>query len=313
MSLRKTPVIIDCDPGHDDAIALLLAFASEKLDVKAVTVTGGNQTLEKTLNNTKRILAFAGIKTRVAKGADKPMLRELKIAPEVHGESGLDGPDLPNAPDYPVEELPAVEVMKDILLSSQEKVVLIPTGPLTNIGILLSLYPQVKEHIDYISLMGGAVVGGNWSPAAEFNILVDPEAAKIVFDSGIHIVMSGLDVTHKAMVYPNEAELFRDQGGKVSVLVAELLDFFFKFHQGEGFEGSPLHDPCAVAYVIDKELFRSKKYVVEIETAGEFTTGATVADFFGTTGKEPNVEVLLDVDREAFLKLLCENMAKYDV
>lgn len=311
--MSKVPVIIDCDPGHDDAIALLLAFSSEKLDVKAVTVTGGNQTLEKTLNNTKRVLDFAGIRARVARGADKPMMRELKIAPEVHGESGLDGPELPDASDYPVEEMPAVNVMREIILSSKEKVVLIPTGPLTNIGILLSLYPEVKSNIDYISLMGGSVVGGNWTAAAEFNILVDPEAAKIVFDSGIDIVMSGLDVTHQAMVYPNEVELFRNQGGKVSVLVAELLDFFFKFHQGGGFEGSPLHDPCAVAYVIDKSLFRSNKYAVEIETNGEFTTGATVADFFGVTGKKPNVEVLTGVDREAFLKLLCDSMAKYKV
>jgi len=307
----KKPVIIDCDPGHDDAIALLLAFASPKLDIKAVTVTGGNQTLEKTLRNAKRVLSFAGIKTRVAKGADKPMMRELEIAPQVHGESGLDGPYLPEA-DFEEEDMPAVELMRQIIMESDQKVTLIPTGPLTNVGILFSLYPEVKENIEMVSLMGGAAIGGNWTAAAEFNILVDPEAAHIVFESGVPIVMAGLDVTHKALIYDEEAELFRNQGGKVSVMVAELLDFFFQFHQVGGYEGSPVHDPCAVAYVIDPDMFESKKYAVEIETDGEFSTGATVVDWFGRSGKEPNVEVLFDIDRTKFINMLLDATASYE-
>lgn len=306
----KIPVIIDCDPGHDDAIALLLAFASPLLEVKGVTVTGGNQTLKKTLNNAKRVLSFANIQTKVAKGADKPLLRALEIAPQVHGESGLDGPFLPEA-DFEEESIPAHVFMRQIILESPQKVVLIPTGPLTNIGLLLSLYPEVKQNIDYISLMGGSAVGGNWTPAAEFNILVDPEAAKIVFESGVPIVMAGLDVTHKALIYEEEVALFRNQGGKVSKMVAELLDFFFQFHKGGGFSGSPLHDPCAVAYVINPALFQGKPYRVDIETQGEFTTGQTVVDWFERTGKEKNATVLFDLDRTQFLKMLLDAMASY--
>ncbi len=307
--MRK-PVIIDCDPGHDDAIALLLAFASDKIDVKAVTIVAGNQTLEKTLNNALRVLSFANIDVPVAKGFEKPLMRDLIIAPEVHGESGLDGPELPESTLKP-SDLSAIELIAKVLRESDEKVTLIPTGALTNIARFLLCYPELKNKVERISLMGGACFGGNWTPAAEFNILVDPEAADIVFKSGIPITMCGLDVTHKALVYAEDIERIRSLGGKVAVMVAELLDFFSEFHLDTGFEGSPLHDPCAVAWVIDPSIIETKKLNVAIETKGQHTLGATVVDYYDVLGKEKNVDVAFDIDRERFIDMLVEAMKYY--
>lgn len=308
--MRK-PVIIDCDPGHDDAIALLMAFASDKIEVKGVTIVGGNQTLEKTLNNALKVLSFAGIDVEVAAGAEKPLMRNLIIAPEVHGDSGLDGPALPE-PTLKRSERSAIELMVDVIKNSEEKVTLIPTGALTNIAALLISHPEVKDNIERISLMGGACFMGNWTPAAEFNILVDPEAASIVFNSGIPITMCGLDVTHRAQIYREDVEAIRNIGGKVSTMVAELCDFFFLFHEKFGFKGSPLHDPCAVAYITNPELFTAKKCHIDIETKGEFTTGATVVDYYDVLGKDKNVDVVFDINREAFVELLLKSMRHYE-
>lgn len=307
--MRKK-VIIDCDPGHDDAIALLLAFASDKLDVKAVTIVAGNQTQEKTLNNALRVLSFANINVPVARGDDKPLMRDLIIAPEVHGESGLDGPELPE-PTLKPSDLSAIELIAKVARESEEKITLIPTGALTNIGKFLLCYPELKDKIERISLMGGACFGGNWTPAAEFNILVDPEAADIVFKSGIPITMSGLDVTHKALIYNEDIERIRSVGGKVAVMVAELLEFFAKFHMDTGFEGSPLHDPCAVAWVIDPTIIETKRLHVDIETAGKHTLGATVVDYYDVLKKEKNADVAFDIDRERFVDMLVEAMKYY--
>lgn len=307
----KKPIIMDCDPGHDDAIALLMAFASDQLEVKAVTTVGGNQTSGKTLKNAMKILSFAGVNhVPVAPGASKPLVRELEIAPEVHGDSGLDGPELPE-PTFSPSPLSALELMEKVIGESQQPITLVPTGPLTNIARLLIAAPHLKHKIERISMMGGSAVGGNWTPAAEFNIMVDPEAAQIVFESGIPITMCGLDVTHKAQIFDHEIEELRKQGGKVAVMVAELLDFFAKFHQKMGFEGCPLHDPCAVAWLINPQLFTSKKLHVDIETCGEYTDGATVVDIHGITGKEKQVDVVFDVDRKAFIKLLQDTMHYY--
>lgn len=302
---------MDCDPGHDDAIALLMAFASDDLDIKLVTTVGGNQTLDKTINNALRVLSFAGVEVEVAAGASKPLSRELIVAPEVHGESGLEGPILPS-PTLKKSERNAIDAMVDVIKKSQQPVTIIPTGPLTNVATLLLSHPEVKSKIERISLMGGSCIGGNWTPAAEFNILVDPEAASIVFNSGIPIAMCGLDVTHRAQVYREEIEQIRNIGGKVSTMVAELLDYFELFHKQFGFEGSPLHDPCAVAYIINPDLFETMKCHVDIETSGEFTTGATVADMNDVLKKEKNVDVVLDVDRKAFIELLIKSMKHYD-
>ncbi len=303
--MRKIPVIMDCDPGHDDAIALIVALGSGVLDVRGVTTCAGNQTPDKTLNNALRVLSFIEKYPPVAQGALAPIIRELMIAPQVHGESGLDGPELP-PPSFDKDPLSANALMLRLLRESDEKITLIPTGPLTNIGILFTSHPEIKEKIQRIVLMGGSAVGGNWTPGAEFNILVDPEAADIVFKSGIPIVMCGLDVTHKAMIYKDETERFRAIGNRTGKLVAELLDFFDLFHrkEGFGFAGAPLHDPCAVAYAIDPSLFITKDYYVEIETKGDYTLGATVVDFKNKLGRDKNVTVVLDLDREKFIDLM---------
>lgn len=309
--MMKIPVIMDCDPGHDDAIALLMAFASDKLDVRAVTTVGGNQTSGKTLLNAMKVLSFAGIKNvPVAAGARQPLVRSLEIAPEVHGETGLDGPMLPE-PDFEASPLSALALMEKIISESNEPVTLVPTGPLTNIASLLISAPHLKKKIQRISLMGGSSVGGNWTPAAEFNIMVDPEAAAIVFKSGIPLTMCGLDVTHKAKIFDHEIETIRNKGSKVAVLVAELLDFFAKFHKEMGFDGIPLHDPCAVAWLIKPELFTSRQLHVDIETCGEFTDGATVVDIYSITGKEKQVDVVFDVNREGFIQLLLDSLEHY--
>jgi len=306
----KRPVIMDCDPGHDDAIALLMAFACDSLDVRLVTTVGGNQTLDKTTNNALRVLSFAGLNVEVAQGAARPLMRDIITAPEVHGESGLEGPVLPPAA-FGKSDRNAVDAMVDVINRSERKVTIIPTGPLTNIATLLITHPEVKDSIERISLMGGSCIGGNWTPAAEFNILVDPEAASIVFNSGIPVTMCGLDVTHKAQIYKEEIEQLRNIDGKVAKMVAELLDYFSLFHHKFGFKGSPMHDPCAVAYVIAPELFTTKLCHVDIETKGEFSLGATVADMWDVLKKEKNVDVALDIDREGFIELLMKSMKHY--
>lgn len=309
--MRKIPVIMDCDPGHDDAIAMILACASDKLDVKAITTVGGNQTVAKTTNNALRMLTFMNKQIPVAKGADRPMRRALEIAPEVHGDTGLDGPVIPEATQKALD-INAYELMAKVVEASEEKVTLVPTGPLTNIAIFLSAYPHLKSKIERISLMGGSAIGGNWTASAEFNILVDPEAADIVFKSGIPITMSGLDVTHKAQVYPEDIEKIRSQGGKVAVLVAELLEYFIKFHKEIcGWDFAPLHDPCAIAWLINPDMFKSKKLNVQIDIDGEHTTGCTVTDFLNRLDLEPNTDVLLDVDRHQFIDMIIDAVNKY--
>lgn len=310
-------VLMDCDPGHDDAIALLLAFSSPLLDVRAVTVSAGNQTSAKTLNNAKRIISCAqrslgsGFQVpRVAAGGQKPLFRDLIVAPAVHGDSGLDGPDIPDS-DLMEDPLGAVEVLRQEIMAAERPVTLVCTSPMTNIAALFLAHPEVKEKVELLSIMGGSVVGGNWSAAAEFNILVDPEAAAICFDSGVPVAMAGLDVTHKALIYPQNVETLRSMGGKIPVLTAELLDFFMKFHLETGFKGAPVHDACAVAYLIAPQLFETKALHIDVETEGTYSLGATVADLGHVTGKPENVTALMDVDREGFFELIRSAMQVY--
>lgn len=309
--MKKIPVILDCDPGHDDAIAMILACASVKLDVLAITTVGGNQTVAKTTNNALRVLKFINkVDIPLAMGAGMPLVKPLVIAPSVHGDSGLDGPELAQ-PDRGPLDIPAVALIARVVEANEEPVTLIPTGPLTNIAIFLSAYPHLKDRIARISLMGGSAVGGNWTPAAEFNILEDPEAADIVFQSGIPITMSGLDVTHKARVYPADIARIKAQSGQVAVLVAELLEFFIRFHNKQGCDFAPLHDPCAVAWLLNPEMFKACKCNVVIDLHGEHTAGCTVTDFTGVTGREPNVDVLLDVNQKALIEMIIEAVNFY--
>ena len=308
--MKKIPVILDGDPGHDDAIAWVLAKGSQKMDILGVTSVCGNQTIEKTTYNARRICTLIGLDAPMAMGRLRPLISEPIIAPTVHGESGLDGPALPE-PAYPLLEMDAVTLMAKLLEESQEPVTLIPTGPLTNVAALLLAYPELKSKIARISLMGGGVQYGNWTPAAEFNILVDPEAADVVFSSGIPIIMAGLDVTEKAMIFPEDFERIRALDNPVAVIVAEWLEFFYQFHRSLGYEGAPVHDAVAVAALLKPEIMESQDLYVQVETAGDFCKGATVADFNGVLGKAPNATVLMGIDRQAFVDLLVEAIGTY--
>lgn len=305
------PIIIDCDPGHDDAIAILLALAHPgELDLIGITTVGGNQVLDKITDNALKLLSFVGADVPVAKGAAGPLLGSLVTGAEAHGDSGMDGPVLPASRFRPVEQ-GAVEFMLERIRSSKEPVTLVPIAPLTNIALLLTAYPEVKENIREISLMGGGIGYGNVTRTAEFNIYVDPEAARIVFDSGIPITMSGLDVTDKAAIFDDEIAGLKTKG-PVSTLVGELLDFYSIYGKKMGFVGSALHDPCAIAWLLRPELFQSETLNVRVETEGKLTRGMTVADRRKKPDVPANVRVLTDVDREAFLALIFGALEKLD-
>lgn len=307
------PIILDCDPGHDDAIAIVLALASQELEVKAITSSAGNQTPEKTLRNVLRMLTLLNrTDIPVAGGAIKPLMRELIIADNVHGESGLDGPALPE-PSFAAQPCTAVELMAKTLRESSIPVTIVSTGPQTNVALLLNAHPELHAKIARIVIMGGAMTLGNWTPAAEFNIYVDPEAAEIVFQSGIPVVMAGLDVTHKAQIHAEDIERFRAIGNPIATIVAELLDFFMEYHKDEkwGFVGAPLHDPCTIAWLLKPEMFTTVERWVGVETQGKYTQGMTVVDYYVLTGKKPNAEVMVDIDRSMFVDLLAQRLAFY--
>lgn len=307
------PIILDCDPGHDDAISLILALSSKQLNPLAVTTSAGNQTPDKTLNNALRVLTMLGRSDiAVAGGAVKPLARELIIADNVHGESGLDGPELPN-PNFEPLPCSAIELIAQKVRDSSEPVTLVPSGPLTNIALFLATYPELHNKIERIVLMGGAAAAGNWTPAAEFNIYVDPEAADMVFKAGIPITMCGLDVTHQAQIMDEDIERIRKIPNHVAQCVAELLDFFMIYHRDPkwGFEGAPLHDPCTIAFLLKPELFSTYDCWVGVETKGEHTQGMTVVDRYQLTQHPHNTQVLCDLDREGFVDLIVECLNAY--
>lgn len=301
--MKKIPVILDGDPGHDDAIAWVMAAALDVLDIKALTTVAGNQTLDKTTLNAQKLASLVGLDVPIAKGREVPLLGNLVTAPNFHGESGLDGPPLPK-PKREIESVSATELMANILENSNEPIAIIATGPTTNVASLLLSHPELKEKIRCISFMGGGLRGGNWSSAAEFNVIVDPEALDIVLKSGIPIYMSGLDVTEKALCYPQEIEKIRAIGNPVSDVVAGWLDFFMKHLTSLGWKGATLHDPCAVLAIVKPELFEFKELYVEVELKGRYTRGATIPDYYGLNNKAPNVKAAVNIDREAFIDLL---------
>ena len=297
----STPIIIDCDPGHDDAMAILLALASPELEVIGVTTTHGNQTLAKTTANALRVLEFAGRgDVPVAAGSDRPLKRELHVAEEVHGATGLDGPDLPPPQGRPVEQH-AVDFLVE---HAQPGVTLVPTGPLTNVAQALGKGAKP----DRIVLMGGAFGEGNVTPAAEFNIWADPDAAAQVFESGFDLTMVGLDVTHQALFGPDRVEQLRS-GGRVGRMVAELFDFYGLYHrQIYSWEGSPVHDAVAVAYVMRPDLLETVHCGVKVDTDCELCVGRTNADRWGRVQWEPNAHVAVGIDAEGFLDLLTQRL-----
>jgi inosine-uridine nucleoside N-ribohydrolase len=301
------PLILDCDPGHDDAIALLLALGSPEVELLAVTTVHGNQTLEKTTANAVRVLDLAGRPdVPVAAGAHRPLARELTVASHVHGESGLDGPALPEPSRGPADEH-AVDLLELTIAASTQPVTLVATGPLTNVALLLER--TGGANIERIVSMGGSIAEGNMTPAAEFNIWADPEAADLVYRSPVDTTMIGLDVTHLAVTTPAVGERLR-AAGRVGPFVAELVDFFSRYHRETyGWEGAPIHDAVAVAHVIRPGLVTTIDRNVEIELASELCRGRTVVDRWNRTGRPHNAHVGIDLDVPAFFALLEERLA----
>ena len=304
------PVILDVDPGHDDAVAIMMACGSPGLDLLAVTTVAGNATLPKTTRNALRVLSLVGrTDVPVGAGASEPLERSLRTAEDIHGESGMDGPRIPEAAFEP-DERGAVELIADTLKESPEPVALIPVGPITNVAAFLRAHPELKGRISRISLMGGSMGLGNTTPAAEFNVYVDPEAAREVFESGLPVTMSGLDVTHQAGAGRAERDRLRGIGG-VGEVVAGFLDFFAgTYERVFGFDAPPLHDPVAVAAVLEPGLLRTRLMNVEVECESDLTRGETVCDLHGVTGRPPNAEVGVGLDREAFFDLLHDSLKR---
>lgn len=307
-------IILDCDPGHDDALALTMAVASPKIDLLAVTTSAGNQTPDKTLNNAMRMLTLLHREDiPVAQGNQTPLVKPLETAPEVHGKTGLDGADLPD-PDFQVQTIPAIDLIAKVLRESNEKVTLVVTGPMTNAALFLRVYPDLaREKIDQIVFMGGAMGLGNWRPSVEFNIFVDPETAKIVMNFGIPLVMAPLNVTHQAQIMKDEIDQIGEIDNPVGKAFYGLLNFFEQYHENPkwGFKGAPLHDPCTIAWLIDPTMFKSDKMNVDVETQGELTRGETVCDYYTLTDKPKNTEVLLGIDREKFIDLIMASIKSF--
>ncbi len=308
--MRKK-IILDCDPGHDDAIAILLAYGNPDIDLLAVTTVVGNQTLDKVSRNALAIAEIANIRgIPFAKGAVRPLVREVEVAPSIHGESGLDGPVLPEPTQQHVSQH-AVQLIIDLIMSHPEKTItLVPTGGLTNIALAARLEPRIIDRVKEVVLMGGGYHTGNWSAVAEFNIKIDPEAAHIVFNAGWKVTMVGLDLTHQALATPDVVERIAAINTKPAKFVVELLDFFGKMYkQAQGFDYPPVHDPCAVAYVIDPTLIETQKVPVNIELTGTHTLGMTVADF-RYPPKECNTYVAKVLDRERFWDLVIDAITR---
>lgn len=307
-------IIMDCDPGHDDAIALLLASRSDQIKILGVTTVAGNSELENTSRNARKILDYADIfDVPVYAGCSTPMMRDLYrlTGAIIHGEDGLGGPTLPD-PVTPIEQEHGVDFIIRTLRQAEEKIILVPTGPLTNIAMALIKAPDIKEKIEKIVIMGGAVVDpGNITSAAEFNIYVDPEAAKIVFASGCNIYLNTLDISMKAVFYEEDIERVRAQGDKVSDIVARLLDFFADTHVKHfGFRACPIHDALCIGVLIDESLVEFQKVFLDISVNDPLTLGETVADLWGITGNEPNCYISMKVDREKFVDMIAEHMKK---
>ncbi|MBU6278019.1 MAG: nucleoside hydrolase [Actinomycetales bacterium] len=312
-----TPIILDCDPGHDDAIAIMLAVADPAIELLAVTTVAGNVTLNHTTRNALRVLDMVGRPDiPVAAGRPAPLVRDLSTAAVMHGETGLAGP-LPQEPSRPALDVAAVDLMAHTITAATEPVTLVATGPLSNVADLLTQHPLLVDQLAQIVIMGGAVDLGNWTPAAEFNIWVDPHAADIVFRHGcaadripgrVPLTMIGLEVTHQAWLTDEHAELLRGRSAS-GTFVAELLDHFVGFHQERfGWEGAPIHDAVTIAHLIDPTLVQTLAMNVQIEVDSPLCVGRTVADRWNVTGLEPNAFVGLGIDRPRFIELLMKRL-----
>ncbi|WP_338702052.1 nucleoside hydrolase [Streptomyces sp. Q6] len=305
-------IILDCDPGHDDAIALLLAHGNPDIDLVAVTTVVGNQTLEKVTRNALSVAAIAGITgVPFAAGCPRPLVRAIENAPEIHGDSGLDGPDLPE-PAIELDGRHAVDLIIDTVMAhAPGEITLVPTAGLTNIALAARKEPRIVERVREVVLMGGGFHEGNWSPVAEFNIVIDPEAAHIVFNESWPVTMVGLDLTHQALATPAVEERIAAVGTKPARFVLELLDFFREaYRENQGFEHPPVHDPCAVAYVIDPGVMTVRKAPVDIELRGALTLGMTVTDLRSPAPADCHTQVAVDLDHDRFWGLVVDALVR---
>jgi purine nucleosidase len=303
----REPIILDCDPGHEDAMAILLARGCPDIDLLAITTVAGNQTLDKTTLNARRVCTAARITdVPIYAGCDRPLVRPQIIAAEVHGESGLDGPAF-GEPTVPVADEHAVDFLVRTLMASDGDITLVPVGPLTNIAMALRREPRIARRVRGVVLMGGAYTRGNRTPAAEFNILADPEAAAIVFEAGWPLTMVGLDLTHQARATQQVLDDIAAIGTPLSATVVELMQFFGGTYRAtRGFEAPPVHDPCAVARVARPELVTVQDAFVAVETRGQWTSGMTVTDFRLQLGHEANARVATHLDADGFWALMLD-------
>ncbi|RUU81611.1 nucleoside hydrolase [Mesorhizobium sp. M7A.F.Ca.MR.362.00.0.0] len=310
---QSRKIIIDTDPGQDDAVAILLALGSSELEIVGISAVAGNVPLKLTEKNARKICELAGRPDiKVYAGAIRPLMRELVTAEEVHGKTGLNGPQLPE-PTMKLQDQYAVDFIVETLMGEESgTITLCALGPLTNIALALIREPRIAPRIKEIVLMGGGFFeGGNVTPTAEFNIYVDPQAADVVLKSGIPIVMMPLDVTHKALTTAKRTQTFRALGTKVGTATAEMLEFFERFDEEKyGTDGGPLHDPCVIAYLLKPDLFKGRNCNVSVETASELTMGMTVIDWWGVTKRPKNAMVMRDIDHDGFFGLLVERLGR---
>lgn len=301
-------ILLDCDPGHDDAVAMMLAWGNPSIELLGVTTVGGNQTLDKVTRNALSVATVVGMHdVPIAAGCRLPLVRPVEIAPDVHGDSGLDGVELPE-PAVELDPRHGVDLIIETIMSNEPgTVTLVPTGPLTNIAMAARKEPRIVERVQEIVLMGGGYHVGNWSPVAEFNIKVDPEAAHIVFNEKWPIVMVGLDLTHQALATDEVAERIAAVPGSVSQFTLGLFTFFRKAYQdAQGFEFPPVHDPCTLAYLIDPTIVETVKVPLDVELNGSLTTGMTVADFRAPAPEDCHTKVATRLDAPQFWGLVVD-------
>lgn len=303
-------IILDCDPGHDDAVAILLALGNPEIEIVGITTVGGNQSLEKVTYNARAMLEAAHAHDiPVYAGSDRPLVREQEVAESIHGETGLDGVELP-VPTRPLEDMHAVNfIVKTIMESEPGTITLVPTGPLTNIALALRMEPGIAERVSEVVLMGGGFHEGNWSAVAEFNIIVDPEAAHIVFNAPWKLTMVGLDLTHQALCTPEVQRRIEEIDTPLAVIVSGLMDFFRKTYQdNQDFVDPPVHDPCTVAYLIDPSVVQTRRCPLDVELHGELTLGMTVADLRGPepSEEECHTQVATKLDFDKFWNLVIQ-------
>jgi purine nucleosidase len=304
-------IVLDCDPGQDDAIAILLAHGSPEIDLCAITTVAGNQTLDKTTLNARRVATVAGIRdVPIAAGCDRPLVRELVTAGEIHGASGLDGPAF-GEPAVPLAGTHAVDLIVDLVMASPGDLTLVPTGPLTNVAMALRREPRLATRVKEVVLMGGSYTRGNVTPAAEFNVMVDPEAAAIVFEAGWPLTMVGLDLTHQARATSEVTERIAAVGTPLATIVLQMLEFYGgRYRAAEGLGHPPVHDPCAVARVIRPDVVGCADAFVAVETQGRWTSGMTVTEFRAGRGPAFNARVATKLDFQGFWDLLIDALAR---